>query len=379
MIISKHITEITTESLKKYCKPAACFCIMKLCLIAIQIFYSTANGFDIKDLYDNFWYNSIAVNGYGTFNCFRYDKDAPYAFFPAIPFLIRIFGFYGVYAINQIFHFVDMILVYKISEKMKSNAELNAIIFALCPIGVYCNTVYTEPLFLLLTLLSFYMVLNRRYLLAGALAGLSCTTRVTGAIFCVSLGLYLLFFENKDFKTNIKNTAKYCILGIPLSLLYPAFLYFTTNEPFKFLYAQKLWGKVLCIPGAQFYYLVKLLMHAWTVDVSYFILYLVTNTVEILFTLVVVAYLIKRIVQHTKNNGSIFFVIYSALSLLAITTCCGKETSSHICASYFRYLLVVFPLFITNREYKKSKILLIKLSTSSIVIGFFFYIRLMMF
>lgn len=143
--------------------------------------------------FDGIAYLTIALRGY--------VNEA--RFFPLYPILIRIFGgtFISGYIISNLSFILACMVLYKLlrldySEKV----SLRAIIFLLLfPTAFFFGAVYTESLFLLLLVLSFYFVRKRKWFFAVVAAMFLSVTRSVGimilpALFIEGAPLYSLFF-----------------------------------------------------------------------------------------------------------------------------------------------------------------------------------------
>ena len=140
---------------------------------ASSFFWSRAN-------FDGFYYAKIARDGY------QYLQQA---FFPFYPQLIKIFQkvfasfiVSGLFISNLAFVFA-MIVFWKLLEqgKIKEKTIKKTLLFLiLFPTSFYLVSVYTESLFLLFALSSFYFARKRNFLAAGILAGFASYTRLAG-------------------------------------------------------------------------------------------------------------------------------------------------------------------------------------------------------
>ena len=73
------------------------------------------------------------------------------------------------------------------SDMPRVRAERTALLTAIFPFGFFFGMVYTEALFLLLTVLAFYAFRTRRWLLGGVCGGLASATRVNGILLLPAL------------------------------------------------------------------------------------------------------------------------------------------------------------------------------------------------
>jgi mannosyltransferase PIG-V len=145
--------------------------------------------------FDSGWFYQIARNGY------RYTPDArdTIAYFPVYPLLMRyvgrLFGRTGgdtylggivvawaafVLAIVAIYHLARLDLPHR-------RAERAALYISIFPFAFFFGVVYTESLFLLFTVLSFYGFRTRHWLLGGLCGALATATRVNGILMLPAL------------------------------------------------------------------------------------------------------------------------------------------------------------------------------------------------
>lgn len=117
---------------------------------------------------------------------------------------------------------------------------------AFSPYAIYGSTGYTEPLFLLLTCLSFYLWKTKRYVASGlGGAGLS-GVRLVGGFFALSL----LVGGFRERLWGAEAARSRFLLGLflaPLGVaLFMTYLYFWMGDALSFVHVMKAWGR---IPG----------------------------------------------------------------------------------------------------------------------------------
>ena len=139
-------------------------------------------------LYDSEWYLRIAAYGY---------ESVTTAFFPLYAWLLSLAGpedvrmaLWGVAISNGCF-FAGLYFLYRLTAIDFNEKVANRAVFLLAffPTTAFFSAVYTESLFLLLSVLSFYFVRKKRWLQAGFLAGLAGLTRNSGWILFVMLAI----------------------------------------------------------------------------------------------------------------------------------------------------------------------------------------------
>ena len=196
------------------------FLISRLILV---IFLIIKKDLSILNLYDAEHYINIAINGY--------NKPMLYAFFPLFPLLIKLFSFIIPNAnivgslISNISTFISLIILNKITNNKKDNT-LNIALLLFSPILAYNQIPYTESLFMMLTILGYYLYKKDKYFLSGLVVGLSSLSRNSGIILWGAIGLDMLYRLIK--KKNIKfyNILIFGFTTLIISLIYPTYLYF---------------------------------------------------------------------------------------------------------------------------------------------------------
>jgi len=191
--------------------------------------------------WDSFHYLEIIGNGY------TYPHMA---FFPLYPLLVKFLNLFigniilSAVIISWVSLFLAIFFLFKLivlKFKDKNIAYLSIIFLLIFPFAIFYSTIYTEALFLFLTVAAFYFLEKRNWLLVGLFACLASATRIFGILlFVVFLLVYL-----SDKKFNLKKIDKKLlfILLAPLGLVfYMVFLQIKFGDPFIFLKAQKEWA-----------------------------------------------------------------------------------------------------------------------------------------
>jgi hypothetical protein len=149
--------------------------------------------------WDSSWYLAVAKWGYGpqTSGVALSPSGglARMNFFPLYPALIHVIGWLvrsdlvaGV-LISLVAFVAALWLLYRLVELDFSPevAEVTVVLTAFCPMAFYFSAVYTESLFMALTLGALYSARRERWLYAGLLGALASLTRVEGVVLVVPL------------------------------------------------------------------------------------------------------------------------------------------------------------------------------------------------
>jgi len=306
--------------------------------------------------YDGIHYLDISRKGYGIYQ---------QAFFPLYPKLIRIltplFGGKDLLAgifISNFSLFILLFLFYKliILDYKEDVAKRTLIFLLLFPTSFFLGMVYTESLFLLLVIGSFYSIRRHNWLLGGILGALASYTRLVG-IFLFPVLLYEWWQQIK-----IKNLLP--ILLTPIGLLaYMRFLWKTYGDPLMFVHVQPFFGgqrsgkKIILIYQVFWRYLKMIL--TTKLDILYLIVWLELFVALGILVVLFFAYLRKM---------RLSYLIFAFFAYIA-------PTFSGTFSSMPRYALVLFPFFIYIGLIEKK--LLTKLIT--VIFGIFFVVLTILF
>ena len=200
--------------------------------------------------WDGVWYIKIATSGYA-------DGDGSTAFFPLYPMLLRYVGvvMHGNLLITGI---VISLLCYAGSVwllwrlvRMDFDEQLasRAVIYlAIGPLSFFLQAVYTESLFLLLTLACFVFAREGRWRLAGVMGLLATLTRSTGVLLLIPMAYY--YYEKRGWK--LKKTDSHVanmLMVVEGLLVWMTYLALAFGKPFSFSTAQKQWERHFGAPN----------------------------------------------------------------------------------------------------------------------------------
>jgi Mannosyltransferase (PIG-V) len=199
--------------------------------------------------WDAAWYLRIADAGYA-------GSDARAAFFPLYPLLARgvatPFGaspaalLIASYAVALACFLVALVLLHRLValELGRPLARPALLLLAVFPAAVYFGAPYSESLFLLLAVGTFYAARTHRWALAGAAAAGAAATRSAGLLLLIPL--VVLWVESRPRRSR---DAAWLLLA-PLGLgAYAAFLGLE-GDAWRFLDVQDAWSRELAVPLA---------------------------------------------------------------------------------------------------------------------------------
>jgi hypothetical protein len=201
--------------------------------------------------WDTFYYHSIATSGYRWNPAIFAHENV--VFFPLYPLLMRaggwLLGGFPLLAglvISLVAFAAAMALLYRLAafEMGEDHAWPAVLLISSFPYALFFSVVYTESLFLLLSVGAFYAV-RRGYIGWTAILGLAAgLTRPNG--FWLALPMLLLAHTSSD-RSAAKPTSRHLayvaacapLLGVAL---YSAYLQFRFNDALAWLHGQAAWG-----------------------------------------------------------------------------------------------------------------------------------------
>jgi len=203
------------------------------------------------------WYLTIVQNGYD-----EHLRTSPklwkglanWAFFPLYPYVVRfiasVSGLSPVIAgglLNQLFIFIAIIIFYKYLRLFVDdhNARFGVLLLAFSPFSVYFISLYTEALFLLLSLSAFYLMRINKPFVSAVFGALLSATRPVGVMFSVPYFFYQVK-RSKKLSTKILVYSFVSILGLVCYMLY---LQIHTGDFLAFKHVQAGWGRHGFEPG----------------------------------------------------------------------------------------------------------------------------------
>lgn len=307
--------------------------------------------------FDGVHYLRLAQNGY--------NAEFTQAFFPLYSLLVRFFNFipktktldlsiftdpsYFVTAmiLSAIFFLAALYFLFKLwnEEYNKKISFLSILLLLSFPTAFYFGATYSESLFLLLTVLTFWFVKRDKYILAGIFASLASATKIQGAILFIFLAAEL-WQKYKNILTRLGRQFWYDLVGLiisPLGLLaYMYYLYRTFGNAFYFLTAQPAFGAernslpLVLLPQVIYRY-IKILLTINSTTLAFW-----NAVLELTITLILI---VGLIIAFKKIKFS--YWIYTTLVIL-LPTLTGTLSSMP------RYALLAFPLLPVIARFNKA-------------------------
>jgi hypothetical protein len=201
--------------------------------------------------WDSVWFMAIAADGYG--------GGAREAFFPLYPLLVRIAGapfgstLIGGALASTVLLGVALVLLHRLValDHGRAVARNAVLVSALFPMSFFFSAVYSESLFLALSIGAVYAARRERWAWAGALGMLAATTRSAGVLLLVPLAMiYLWDVRRPSLRAMrpLRPDALWLAL-VPLGLVaYCAFLALGGHDPLAPFDAQEVWFRSFAGP-----------------------------------------------------------------------------------------------------------------------------------
>ncbi|MBI2431171.1 MAG: hypothetical protein HYV39_04100 [Candidatus Levybacteria bacterium] len=310
--------------------------------------------------FDGVYYLSIASNGYTVDNA---------GFFPVFPFLIRllagIFGqgeqfgkiqFFSALFIVHASFFTSLVVFYKLLRfNYNHKISMRVIFFLLVfPTSFYFVSIYTESVFFLLSVLSFYFARKKQWAASSVSAIILSATRIVGiAIFPVLL--YEFFKQEKTFRT----ARIIPLLLIPLGITsYGLFNLWQWGDFFHFLQIHGTLGNsrstdsIILFPQTIFRY-IKILI---SVSPSVYEWWIALLEFGVFFLAVFLFYV------AWKKKIRFSYLLFALLSFLI-------PISSGTFTGLPRYVVVLFPLFIVSALIKSKWLRFAYVTVSIVLLG----------
>lgn len=296
---------------------------------------------DMHNRWDSYWYLDIVNNGY----YLRTDNTlANVVFFPLYPTLIKIVGtilpassagglgnfVLAGWLISMTFLLLASAYFYKLVKEFhpEIDPELPILLMLIFPTAFFFNVIYTESLFLFLTIAVFYYAFKRRFYLAGLFAFLGALTHSNGAFFALPILWEIVRVNGWRNLLPIKEWKKLIpVLFAPFgSFLFLTYDYLKFGDPMLFFKIQSAWGR------------------SFSINWDHFSFFSHPSIVNMFIDIFLAVFIITATILVWKKLSPLYS-IFMSLTLFA-------AFSSGTLMSVGRYSLVMFPLFILLAKIK---------------------------
>lgn len=347
------------KNFKEWCKKEKVFItiiilviITRLLILAIAYFSSIKIEFsspfqgsflDLFIRYDASYYINIAITGYE----YSFENFSAINFFPFYSILIGIFNLLignliggpkiiG-YLISNISLAIAAIYLYKLVRlDFNKNISIKSVFYMLIfPASFYFSIIYTEGLFLLLTISAFYYVRKKQWLTASILGFFIALTKIVGVFILIPFLIEYFDLNFNSLKISLKKIKKDVLyLGlIPAGLLsFMIYQYIKFKDPLAFYHTKS-------TIGINYSSFVETIISAGKYSMFNRIMFLGF----LMFAIIMIVYLYFSEVRLS-------YITYS-LVLLFVYLSTGKIEAIH------RYIGVLFPIYIGMSLSSKNKIL----------------------
>lgn len=304
----------------------------------------------ILGYFDGIHYLKLATNGYADIGS--------QAFFPLYPTLIMfvtsVFSL-APFAAAIVISLISLIgSLYCLTILFPKNSKNQILFLLIFPTSFFFGMIYTESLFLFLSLLFFISLKQKSYFLAALIACLASATRLVGVFLSLSLA-YELYKSKK-----LSHLSSLILLLISVSG-FLAFCYYLNayfGDPLMFIHVQSMFGasrssgELILIPQVLYRY-AKMVV---TVNPTTFVYARIWLELIAFFGVLYIWYRNRRLIPISQS----LYIISSVL----------LPTLSGTLSSLPRYILVLLPFIFVNNLSRKQYIILY---TTYIIILLYLY------
>lgn len=289
------------------------------------------NLIDLHCRWDCKWYTDIVQNGY------QYQKGqlSNVVFFPLYPLLVKIGSFFTLsnitlagWLVSGLALYGAAIYLYKLVRQFHPSIDpWQPVLFLLIfPTAFFLNAVYTESLFLFLTVACFYYTLRKNYLLAALFGAMATLTRLTG--FILFFPLVYEYLQSQNFKFKITKEILPVVMIPFAALIFPLYHWYQFGDFLLFLKVQDGWGRSFAFNTDHFQLTTPAAITNFVLDLSFIILILIA---------------IGLVFKKLRVSYGLFMIAAIAIPL-----------STGTLMSINRYILPLFPLFILFSSFKNT-------------------------
>jgi hypothetical protein len=295
--------------------------------------------------WDATYYLDIANAGYG------HGTSGKLAFYPLYPLLMRVLSvvvgspvFAGM-AISAAAFLAALVAVHRLTELELGRAAGDATVLLLCfaPLSFFFSAVYTESLFLALSVGSVLAARTGRWRLACLLGALATVTRVTG----IALGLALAIMRIRE--RGIRDRGLAWLLALPAAFaLYMVYLAATGHSPLAMFSVESAWRREMVGPviGAAFGLVAGLAGATWIAGGSpiappHSSQLLAPGAENVVLMAVLVAAAVGLIACRRWLRAE--YTVFAAVTLAIVVS--SPQIHGSPLISLDRYALTIFPLW----------------------------------
>jgi hypothetical protein len=187
--------------------------------------------------WDSEAYHDLAANWYPS------SLNPLWAYFPLYPACVRLLGFlgldlwFGAFFVANVAGFLSILMFYKVARTYLGEAgscSATALYFLLPYVFVFTTVSYTESLYLVLSIMTWYAHIKGRDVRSAVFASLTALTRPYGLLILIPMGYN--FLKSREFR-------KLPILAIPIATFFGwiAYGFLRTGNALASFAAQSYW------------------------------------------------------------------------------------------------------------------------------------------
>ncbi len=274
--------------------------------------------------WDSSWYLDIARNGYS----FKGPGElSNVVFFPLYPLLIRSASFLvggdlaaAGWVLSLLFLLFALVCLHRLVKEFHpgTDPQLAVLFLLVFPTAFFLNAVYTESLFLFLSLAVFYCAFRKNFVAAGLFGLLAALTRVTGVLLFIPL---VWEYWSRRPSPGLRDPRFLAVFLVPLGTFgFFLFHYLRFGDLLLFLKVERWWGRAFTLNKEHF----ALFTHPATVN-------LLTDALFVVFAVAATWLVFRRL----RTSYGLYML---ATILVALST--------GTLMSIGRYVLVLFPMYI---------------------------------
>jgi hypothetical protein len=279
---------------------------------------------NLHNRWDSYWYLDIAQHGY----YLRGEKDiANVVFFPLYPLLMRMTAplaggnlVLSGWIVSSLFLILAVGMLVRLTQTHHPGIDpVLPVVFLLAyPTAFILNAVYSESLFLFLSLALVHYARQQRFLLAGVFAAFASATRIAGLFLCVLLLVEML--QAHGFRSLFSRRIWPLVLAPSGAVAFFSYHWITFGDFFLYLQVQYNWGRDFEMTATDF----VARNNAYLVNMAYDLFFLA-------LAIVIGIVALKRL--------RLSYGIYMLVSM-------GIALSSGTTLAVARYSMMLFPIYL---------------------------------
>jgi hypothetical protein len=244
-----------------------------------------------------------------------------------------------------------LVVLYRLVEEDfdRERAWRSALYLSVFPTAFFFAAAYSESLFLLMTLLSFYYMRRGRWWLAGLFAFLSALTR--SAAVCLLLPFCFEYLRQHDFSWRKVRVDVLACLGVPAAIgAYMLYCYIRFGDPLSFSHAEEvMWHRHLHAPWYAFFDAAQVILRRG---------FLYFDSIHAIIDLAACLFIMVPVILAFAGPWKFprAYLVYALFAaLIYIYSLIFPFDGNLPLGAFSRYLLAVFPAFIVLAALGKSR------------------------